>query len=70
MIESCCWKEDLLNHSKRLKPVRKPARWSEEFVADFEKEIIVSFFCVRKLFEAHKLSGSLSDFSFGMRDMI
>jgi len=56
MIESYYWKEDLLNHAKRLKPVKKPSRWSERLVVNFEKEIIISFFCIRKLFEAHKVS--------------
>lgn len=56
MIESCYWKEDLLLHAKRLKPVKKPKRWSEKLVVNFEKELIVSFFCIRKLFETHKVS--------------
>lgn len=56
MIESVYWKEDLLEHAKRLKPVEKPPRWSEKLVVNFEKELIKSFFCVRKLIEAHKLS--------------
>jgi len=56
MIESCYWKEDLFNHAKRLRPVKQPNRWSEKSVVNFEKEIIVSFFCIRKLFEAQKIS--------------
>ncbi len=56
MIESCYWKEDLLIHAKRLRPVKKPKRWSERIVINFEKELIVSFFCIRKLFETHKVS--------------
>lgn len=56
MIESIYWKEDLLNHAKRLKSVRRPPRWSERLVVNFEKELIISFFCIRKLFEAHKVS--------------
>ena len=56
MIESCYWKEDLLLHAKHLKPVMKPERWSEKLVVNFEKELIISFFCIRKLFETHKVS--------------
>jgi hypothetical protein len=62
MIESCYWKEDLLNHAKRLRSVKKPNRWSEKLVVNFEKEIIVSFFCIRKLFEAHKISSKSREY--------
>lgn len=56
MIESRYWKEDLLDHAKRLKPVKKPKRWSERRVVKFEKELILSFFSIRKLFETYKVS--------------
>ncbi|MBP7528114.1 MAG: hypothetical protein KA801_09325 [Syntrophorhabdaceae bacterium] len=56
MIESVYWKEDLLEHAKRLKPVEKPPRWSQKLVVNFEKELIISFFCIRKLIEDHKVS--------------
>jgi len=56
MIESCYWKKDLLLHAKRLKSVRSPKRWSEKLVVNFEKEVILSFFCIRKLFEMNKVS--------------
>lgn len=62
MIESCYWKEDLLNHAKRLKPVKNPRRWSERLVVNFEKEIIISFFCIRKLFETHKVSNKSREY--------
>ena len=38
MIESRYWKEDLLDFAKRMKPVKKPRRWSEKRVVKFEKE--------------------------------
>jgi hypothetical protein len=56
MIESVYWKEDLLKHARRLKPIAKPPRWSERRVAEFEKDLITSFFCIRKLIEADKVS--------------
>lgn len=56
MIESRYWKEDILKHAKNLKPVKKPTRWSERAQVNFEKEIIVSFFMIRKLIETHKVS--------------
>lgn len=58
MIESKYWKEDLLNHAKRLGAVKNPKRWSEKLVVNFEKEIMISFFCIRKLIEAYKVSDS------------
>jgi hypothetical protein len=56
MFESKYWKEDLLAHAKRLNPVKKPPRWTERRVNNFEKETIISFFCIRKLFETNKVS--------------
>lgn len=56
MIESRYWKEDLLSHVRRLRPVVKPKRWSEKLVVNFEKELAVSFFLIRKLFEEHRVS--------------
>ncbi len=56
MIESHYWKEDLLKHAKTLKPIEKPPRWSERLVVNFEKNLITSFFLVRKLFETNKVS--------------
>lgn len=56
MWESCYWKEDLIAHAKNLSPVSVPPRWSDRLAAKFEKDIIVSFFCIRKLFDEHKLS--------------
>ncbi|WP_141441350.1 hypothetical protein [Vreelandella titanicae] len=58
MIESCYWKEDLLRSSKKFKPVSKPPRWSEKLQVNFEKEVIISFFMIRKLMESNKLSKS------------
>ena len=58
MIESRFWKEDLLEHAKALKPVKNPKRWSEKRQVNFEKEIIISFFKIRKLFEANKVSSA------------
>lgn len=58
MIESRYWKTDLLKHAKALRPIKHPTRWSEKRQVIFEKEIIVSFFKIRKLFETNKVSSS------------
>lgn len=64
MIESWYWKEDLLAHAKRLRPVRKPKRWSERAVVNFEKDLMVSFFMVRALLERGKLSSKVRSHKF------
>jgi len=51
MIESRYWKDDLLKLAKELKPEKHPKRWPEKRQVNFEKEIIISFFKIRKLFE-------------------
>tara|TARA_R110001592_G_scaffold29350_3_gene106490 strand:+ start:9192 stop:9722 length:531 start_codon:yes stop_codon:yes gene_type:complete len=56
MIESCYWKEDLLAFAKHLEPVRKPPRYSEKLQVNFEKQVIVHLFMIRKLMESYKLS--------------
>ena len=56
MIESRFWKVDLLNHAKKLKKRKEIKRWSEKSQVNFEKEIIISFFLIRKLIEANKIS--------------
>lgn len=59
MIESYYWKEELLKYSKQFKPVSKPARWSEKRHVNFEKDVIISFFMIRKLIESNKLSSEI-----------
>lgn len=56
MIESFYWKKDLLEHVRLLQPIKKPPKWSEKLVVNFEKKLIISFFIIRKLFEANKVS--------------
>ena len=56
MIESIYWKKDILAHSKKLKQIKKPKRWSNKLQVNFEKEIIITFFMIRKLFESNKIS--------------
>ena len=62
MIESYYWKKDLLDHAKRLKPVKNPNSFSERLAVNFEKEIIISFFLIRKLFEEHRVSSKSTNY--------
>ena len=56
MIESYYWKHDLLKYAKQFKPVSKPPRWSERIEVNFEKDVTIVFFMIRKLIESTKLS--------------
>jgi hypothetical protein len=56
MIESCYWKDDLLAYAKSFRPKTKPPRWSEKLQVNFEKDVIIAFFMIRKLIESNKQS--------------
>lgn len=62
MIESRYWKEDLIEYHNKLKPVKNSPRWSEKLQVNFEKDITVSFFMIRKLIECTKLSSKTTNF--------
>ncbi len=62
MIESYYWKKDLLRYSKQFKPVSKPPRWSERVQVNFEKDVTISFFMIRKLIESKKLSSKTTKY--------
>lgn len=62
MIESYYWKEDLLKYSKQFMPVVKPPRWSERLQVNFEKDVTISFFMIRKLIESTKLSSKTTKY--------
>lgn len=59
MIESIYWKKDLIEFSKSLCNQKPIKRWSEKAQVNFEKEIILKFFLVRKLMESNTISNSL-----------
>lgn len=62
MIESRYWKKDLLKYSKQFKPVSKPSRWSERAQVNFEKDVTIAFFMIRKLIESTKLSSKTTEY--------
>lgn len=59
MIESRYWKEDLLEYAVKFKPVKNPPRYTEKRQVNFEKDIIISLFMVRKLSETLKISSEI-----------
>jgi len=56
IYESVYWKKDLLKLSRKLTKRKRSGIWDEADHADFEKEIMIGFYIVRKLSEAQKLS--------------
>lgn len=54
--ESCYWKEPLLKVRKYLINFRHKENTSQKTLAEIEKNIFISFYSIRKLIEANKLS--------------
>ena len=50
--ESCYWKDPLLEMADRLVELIRKEEWTEEDGAQFERDIFIGFYSVRKLFEA------------------
>lgn len=59
VIESRFWREDLAVYCRSFKPKTNPARWSERVVVNFEKDITIALFMVRRLAEAGKFSSKM-----------
>jgi hypothetical protein len=66
MIESIYWKNDLLNHAKKLENKKVPKRFYERTYVNFEKNIIISFFKIRKLIECKKITDKLKSHNFNI----
>lgn len=62
VIESGFWREDLARYAKAFRPKEKPPRWSERLVVNFEKDVSVALFMVRRLFEAKKFSSNMNTY--------
>ena len=61
MIESKYWKEDLITFSKYLKKKTHFTRWSEKSQVNFEKQVVLHFFLIRKLIETNKITTALAN---------
>lgn len=62
VIESHYWREDIARYAKAFQPVKKPPRWSEILVVNFEKDVTIALFMVRRLAEAGKFSSKMKNF--------
>jgi hypothetical protein len=56
--ESCYWKEPLLKTASWLRRFRMHDGTRESTLVKIEKEIMIGFYAIRKLIEAHKVSDS------------
>lgn len=59
--ESSYWKEELLRHAGRIRRRQTLKRWTERSSAGLEKDVMVGFYAIRKLIEAHKVSDEIRD---------
>ncbi|SDF60055.1 hypothetical protein [Chitinophaga filiformis] len=56
IYESEHWKKDLLKFARKLTKRKHSATWEERDYCDFEKELMIGFYIIRKLSDAGKLS--------------
>ncbi|NVK45172.1 MAG: hypothetical protein HWE33_02620 [Rhodobacteraceae bacterium] len=61
VIESHYWREDLKHYARSFAPKKRPPRWSERLVVNFEKDVTIALFMVRRLAEAGRFSSKMRD---------
>ncbi len=59
--ESSYWKEELFRYARRIKRRQTLKKWTERTTAGLEKDLMVGFYSIRKLIEAHKVSDEIRD---------
>lgn len=59
VIESYYWREDIARYAQAFRPVKTPPRWSERLLVNFEKDVTIALFMVRRLAEAGKFSSKM-----------
>ena len=65
--ESSYWKEGLLRHAGSIARRRTLKRWTDRSVAALEKDMMIGFYSIRKLIEAHKVSDEIRDRSISLQ---
>ena len=60
VIESNYWREDIARYARIFRPQKKPPRWSERLVVNFEKDVTLALFMVRRLAEAGRFSSAMT----------
>lgn len=61
VIESRYWREDIARYIRAFRPKKKVPRWSEKQVVNFEKDVTLALFMVRRLAEAGKFSSEMKN---------
>ncbi len=56
VLDSRFWREDIGKYAKTFRPMKNPPRWSERLVVNFEKDVTIALFMVRRLAESGKFS--------------
>ena len=59
--ESTYWKEEILRHAQRIRRHQTLKRWVERSTSRLEKDLMIGFYSIRKLIEAHKVSDEIRD---------
>ncbi|GAA0539206.1 hypothetical protein GCM10009098_03440 [Rheinheimera aquimaris] len=59
--ESSYWKNDLIKLANKLELRLVQVRWGEKSLYTLEKEIFIGFYSIRKLIESKKISDSLKE---------
>ncbi len=68
IYESSYWKDDLLKLADKLERRIAQRRWGEKNFYSLEKDIFLGFYSVRKLIESYKISDSLKNKSYKIRE--
>lgn len=58
---SAFWKEELFRHAGRIRRRQTLKRWSDRSAAGLEKDLMIGFYSIRKLIEAHTVSDEIRD---------
>jgi hypothetical protein len=59
--ESHYWKEELFRHARRIRRLQSLKRWGNRSTAGLEKGLMIGFYSIRKLIEAHTVSDEIRD---------
>jgi hypothetical protein len=65
--ESSYWKEELFWHARRIRRLQTLKRWVERSTAALEKDLMIGFYSIRKMVEAHTVSDEIRDRSLSLQ---
>lgn len=59
--ESTYWKEELFRYARQIRRRQALKRWGDRSTAGLEKDLMLGFYSIRKLVEAHKVSDEIRE---------